>query len=176
MRTTVSILRKWMRIRSPFHTRDPVAAPPITARQASSLSSTTSSTPPPAQHCLSNNRHCRPFLNHNVESAATVSFLSVLRARRTLNRSILYGASSLTGPRSFNQGVLIDTTPLPASVPPVKEIGASSAPLMSASFFIGARCKAYNDDYMKCKTEAFGTGEVDCMREGRKVTRCAASV
>ncbi|KAI9822875.1 MAG: hypothetical protein M1832_002900 [Thelocarpon impressellum] len=76
----------------------------------------------------------------------------------------------------FNQHVLVDTTPLPDSVPKVPEIGASSAPLLSASFFIGARCKAFNDDYMLCKTEANGTGEIDCLREGRKVTRCAASV
>lgn len=47
---------------------------------------------------------------------------------------------------------------------------------MSASYFIGARCKAYNDDYMLCKTEANGRGEIECLREGRKVTRCAASV
>lgn len=47
---------------------------------------------------------------------------------------------------------------------------------MSASFFIGARCQPYNDDYMKCKTEASGKGELDCLREGRKVTRCATSV
>jgi len=47
---------------------------------------------------------------------------------------------------------------------------------MSAAFFIGARCKPFNDDFMLCKTEANGTGEIDCMREGRKVTRCAASV
>jgi len=39
-----------------------------------------------------------------------------------------------------------------------------------------SRCQPYNDDYMKCKTEANGRGELDCMREGRKVTRCAASV
>ncbi|PNS19987.1 hypothetical protein CAC42_7954 [Sphaceloma murrayae] len=76
----------------------------------------------------------------------------------------------------FNQQALIDTTPLPDSIPKVEEIGTSSAPLLSASFFIGARCQPYNDDYMKCKTEANGTGELDCMREGRKVTRCAASV
>jgi len=81
-----------------------------------------------------------------------------------------------TSPPSFNQSVLIDTTPLPDSVPKVPEIGASSAPLLSASFFIGARCAAFNDDYMKCKTEAHGKGEIECMREGRKVTRCAASV
>ncbi|KAF1990078.1 NADH-ubiquinone oxidoreductase-like protein 20.8 kDa subunit [Aulographum hederae CBS 113979] len=76
----------------------------------------------------------------------------------------------------FNHHVLVDTTPLPDHIPKVKELGVSSAPLMSASFFIGARCKPYNDDYMKCKTEANGRGELDCMREGRKVTRCAASV
>ncbi|KJY01620.1 hypothetical protein TI39_contig285g00037 [Zymoseptoria brevis] len=76
----------------------------------------------------------------------------------------------------FNQQVLIDTTPLPDSIPKVQEIGASSAPLLSASFFIGARCKPYNDDFMLCKTEANGKGETECLKEGRKVTRCAASV
>ena len=76
----------------------------------------------------------------------------------------------------FNQQVLVDTTPLPDSIPKVREVGASSAPLLSASFFIGARGRAYNDDYMVCKTQANGTGEVDCLKEGRKVTRCAASV
>ena len=76
----------------------------------------------------------------------------------------------------FNQQALIDTTPLPDDIPKVKELGASSAPLLSASYFIGARCKPYNDDYMMCKTEANGRGELDCMKEGRKVTRCAASV
>lgn len=79
-------------------------------------------------------------------------------------------------PPRFNQQVLIDTTPLPDDIPKVPEIGASSAPLLSASFFIGARCKPYNDDYMVCKTEANGRGELECMKEGRKVTRCAASV
>lgn len=29
---------------------------------------------------------------------------------------------------------------------------------------------------MQCKTEAYGRGELECMKEGRKVTRCAASV
>ncbi|KAI9775077.1 MAG: hypothetical protein M1839_001469 [Geoglossum umbratile] len=76
----------------------------------------------------------------------------------------------------FNQQVLIDTTPLPDSIPPVKEIGATSAPLFSAAYFIGARCKPYNDDFMHCKTLANGKGEIECLKEGRKVTRCAASV
>lgn len=65
---------------------------------------------------------------------------------------------------------------MPASIPKVQEIGATSAPLLSASFFIGDRCKPYNDDYMMCKTESNGKGELECMKEGRKVTRCAASV
>ena len=84
-------------------------------------------------------------------------------------------ASANASPR-FNQQVLIDTTPLPDSIPPVKEIGATSAPLLSAAFFIGARCRDYNDDYMQCKTEAAGRGELECLKEGRRVTRCAASV
>lgn len=29
---------------------------------------------------------------------------------------------------------------------------------------------------MLCKTEANGKGETECLKEGRKVTRCAASV
>ncbi|EME47553.1 hypothetical protein DOTSEDRAFT_69488 [Dothistroma septosporum NZE10] len=76
----------------------------------------------------------------------------------------------------FNQQVLIDTTPLPDNIPKVQEIGASSAPLLSASYFIGARCKAYNDDFMHCKDQSNGKGETECLKEGRKVTRCAAGV
>ncbi|KAI9762993.1 MAG: hypothetical protein M4579_000056 [Chaenotheca gracillima] len=76
----------------------------------------------------------------------------------------------------FNQQVLIDTTPLPDDVPKVTEVGSTSAPLLSASFFIGARCKPYNDDFMVCKTQSNGKGEIECMKEGRKVSRCAASV
>ncbi|KAJ5677105.1 NADH-ubiquinone oxidoreductase 20.8 kDa subunit [Penicillium maclennaniae] len=76
----------------------------------------------------------------------------------------------------FNQKLLVDTTPMPDHIPKVEEIGATSAFLASASFAIGARCQAFNDDYMKCKDEANGRGEFDCLKEGRKVTRCAASV
>ncbi|EON99675.1 putative nadh-ubiquinone oxidoreductase kda subunit protein [Phaeoacremonium minimum UCRPA7] len=76
----------------------------------------------------------------------------------------------------FNQHQLYDTTPLPESIPKVQELGASSAPLLSASFFIGARCKDYNDDFMQCKTENPGRGEFECLKEGRRVTRCARSV
>jgi NADH dehydrogenase (ubiquinone) 1 alpha subcomplex subunit 8 len=77
---------------------------------------------------------------------------------------------------SFTHAVLVDKTPLPDHIPKVEEVGASSAPLTSAAFFIGDRCKAYNEDYMLCKHEAKGKGEVECLKEGRRVTRCAASV
>ncbi|KAL4964508.1 coiled-coil-helix-coiled-coil-helix domain-containing protein [Aspergillus stella-maris] len=76
----------------------------------------------------------------------------------------------------FNQQNLYDTQPMPDFVPKVTEIGATSAPLTSAAYFIGDRCKAFNDDYMKCKDDSKGRGEIECLKEGRKVTRCAASV
>lgn len=65
---------------------------------------------------------------------------------------------------------------MPKEIPQVTEIGATSAPLTSAAYFIGDRCQAFNDDYMKCKDESRGKGEIECLKEGRKVTRCAASV
>jgi hypothetical protein len=50
---------------------------------------------------------------------------------------------------SHRSAVLIDQpytdpNPLPSSVPPVDELGTTSAPLKSASFFIGQHCKAVN--------------------------------
>lgn len=65
---------------------------------------------------------------------------------------------------------------LPAEIPHVKEIGATTGPLLSASFFIGDRCKDFNDDFMLCQKENGSNGTVNCLKEGRKVTRCAASV
>ncbi|KNE68340.1 hypothetical protein AMAG_12997 [Allomyces macrogynus ATCC 38327] len=50
------------------------------------------------------------------------------------------------------------------------EVGASSAPLTSAAFFIGAFCKEYNEDFMLCKAE--NADPRHCLKEGRKVTRC----
>ncbi|KAL2885715.1 NADH-ubiquinone oxidoreductase 20.8 kDa subunit [Ceratocystis lukuohia] len=76
----------------------------------------------------------------------------------------------------FDQSFLYDLAPMPDHIPKVEELGASSAPLLSAAFFIGARCRPYNDDFMQCKSEANGRGEFDCMKEGRRVTRCASSV
>lgn len=99
------------------------------------------------------------------------------RARNTRqNLSDVLKVLKLIPRNRFSQEQLVDTTPLPDSIPKVKELGASSAPLLSASFFIGARCKDYNDDFMKCKTDNPGKGEFECLKEGRRVTRCARSV
>lgn len=72
---------------------------------------------------------------------------------------------------SFAHKAFVDPTPLPDSVPKVDEVGATSAPLKSASFFIGQYCKQYNEDFMLCKSE--NNNPEHCLKEGRKVTRCA---
>ena len=80
----------------------------------------------------------------------------------------------------------VDPNPLPSSIPPVDEVGATSAPLKSASFFIGQHCKDVNgalassiirltsEYFMLCKQE--NRDPAHCLSEGRKVTRCAAEV
>ncbi|TFK43908.1 hypothetical protein BDQ12DRAFT_675777 [Crucibulum laeve] len=69
---------------------------------------------------------------------------------------------------------LVDPTPMPADVPKVAELGATSGPLKSAAFFIGAYCKDYNDDFMLCKNES--RDPAHCLKEGRRVTRCATDL
>ncbi|KAH9844338.1 NADH dehydrogenase, alpha subcomplex, subunit 8 [Rhodofomes roseus] len=64
-----------------------------------------------------------------------------------------------------------DPTPLPDNVPKVQELGATSAPLKSAAFFLGAYCKDYSEDFMLCKAE--NRDPEHCLKEGRRVTRCA---
>lgn len=79
--------------------------------------------------------------------------------------------------------------PLPESIPKVEELGVTSAPLKSAAFFIGAHCKDYNgmtfvvrimlllfsvEDFMLCKSE--DRDPAHCLKEGRRVTRCAADL
>ncbi|KAK6460552.1 hypothetical protein DFJ63DRAFT_235253 [Scheffersomyces coipomensis] len=76
---------------------------------------------------------------------------------------------------SRHQWENVDNNQLPTSIPEVEEVGATSAPLLAASYFIGAQCKPYNDDFMLCKDENNG-GTLDCLKEGRRVTRCAISV
>jgi NADH dehydrogenase (ubiquinone) 1 alpha subcomplex subunit 8 len=66
---------------------------------------------------------------------------------------------------------------MPPHIPPVPEIGATSAALKSASFFIAGKCQLYNDDFMMCRKQKWNTeGPGGCLKEGRKVTRCAISV
>ena len=38
-------------------------------------------------------------------------------------------------------------TPMPSDIPHVDEVGATSAPLKSAAFFIGAYCKDFNGSF-----------------------------
>lgn len=40
-----------------------------------------------------------------------------------------------------------DRTPMPSDIPHVDEVGATSAPLKSAAFFIGAYCKDFNGSF-----------------------------
>jgi len=75
---------------------------------------------------------------------------------------------------NFEDTPYIDPTPLPSSVPAVDELGVSSAPLKSAAFFIGEHCREVNEDFMLCKSE--NRDPAHCLKEGRKVTRCAADI
>ncbi|EER36097.1 hypothetical protein CTRG_00836 [Candida tropicalis MYA-3404] len=68
-----------------------------------------------------------------------------------------------------------EETPMPKSIPDVDEVGSTSAPLLSASYYIGDKCLPYNEDFLLCKDEKNG-GTLECMKEGRRVTRCAISV
>ncbi|KAI0321959.1 NADH dehydrogenase alpha subcomplex subunit 8 [Amylostereum chailletii] len=67
-----------------------------------------------------------------------------------------------------------DPSALPETIPKVNELGATSAPLKSAAFFIGAYCKEYNEDFMLCKAE--DRDPAHCLKEGRRVTRCATDL
>ncbi|CAG8449525.1 12002_t:CDS:2 [Ambispora leptoticha] len=80
----------------------------------------------------------------------------------------------MSSPDSIAQTPFIDPTPLPSDIPPVDEVGATSAPLKSAAFFIGAYCKEFNEDFMLCKNE--NNDPAHCLKEGRKVTRCATDI
>ena len=65
----------------------------------------------------------------------------------------------------------VEPAPLPESVPKVEEVGTTSAPLKSISYFFGQFCKEYNEDFMLCKNES--RDPAHCLLEGRRVTRCA---
>jgi NADH dehydrogenase (ubiquinone) 1 alpha subcomplex subunit 8 len=65
----------------------------------------------------------------------------------------------------------IEPSSSPDNLPKIDEIGTTSAPLKSASYFIGEQCKKYNEDFMLCKSE--DRDPAHCLKEGRRVTRCA---
>lgn len=65
----------------------------------------------------------------------------------------------------------IEPSDIPNNLPKVEEIGTTSAPLKSASFFLGEQCSKYNEDFMLCKSES--RDPEHCLKEGRRVTRCA---
>jgi NADH dehydrogenase (ubiquinone) 1 alpha subcomplex subunit 8 len=44
----------------------------------------------------------------------------------------------------YKDAPYVEVNPLPSTVPPVDELGTTSAPLKSASFFIGQHCKEVN--------------------------------
>lgn len=112
---------------------------------------------------------CPTFSDADVRLGRLTAKLN--STNREIYWHICYGGNSNNLP-----SVLIDPSPMPASVPHVDEVGASSAPLKSASFFIGAKCAPYNDDYMLCRAENGGKSEEPCLAAGRKVTRCTSDV
>lgn len=100
--------------------------------------------------------------------------------------------SSSFQPGSVETRPYVDPTPLPDDIPKVAELGVTSGPLKSAAFFIGAYCKEFNglffdfltmvginivihvEDFMLCKAE--DRDPAHCLKEGRRVTRCATDL
>ncbi|CED83385.1 NADH:ubiquinone oxidoreductase, NDUFA8/PGIV/19 kDa subunit [Phaffia rhodozyma] len=66
---------------------------------------------------------------------------------------------------------VVEPNPLPSNILKVTELGVTSAPLKSASFFLAPYCKDYTEDFMLCKAE--NQDPAYCLAEGRRVTRCA---
>lgn len=71
----------------------------------------------------------------------------------------------------FVEGLWVEDKKLSSDVPDVAEVGLTSAPMESMAFHFGAFCKDYSEDYMLCKSES--TDPRHCLKEGRRVTRCA---
>lgn len=92
--------------------------------------------------------------------------------RLTASSSLLLrsGFPSIASNRRLKK-VYVEKAPLPSDIPQVAEIGATSAALETAAFFIGAHCKEVNEDFMLCKKES--ADPAHCLKEGRRVTRCA---
>ncbi|KAJ3300716.1 hypothetical protein HDV03_001984, partial [Kappamyces sp. JEL0829] len=71
----------------------------------------------------------------------------------------------------FVEGLWVEKEAAKGTGPVVDEVGATSAPLLSASFHLGAFCAPFNEDFMLCKKE--NADPKACLAEGRKVTRCS---
>ena len=93
-----------------------------------------------------------------------------------------------------------DPNPMPKHVPHVNELGITSAPMLSASFHLVKFCKDYTgqltsprassllpcislklrpspymtDDFLLCRAE--NENPEHCLKEGRRVTRCATDL
>ena len=66
------------------------------------------------------------------------------RGRASQARGVSKAAMSTYQPPSTSTKPYVEPTPLPDGLPKVKEVGATSGPLKSAAFFIGAYCKDFN--------------------------------
>ncbi|KAL2918561.1 ndufa8, NADH-ubiquinone oxidoreductase complex I 19kd subunit [Polyrhizophydium stewartii] len=71
----------------------------------------------------------------------------------------------------FIKGLWVEKGSMPEEVPAVPEVGCTSAPLLSMSYFFSAACKDYSEDFVLCKKESGDPRH--CLKEGRRVTRCA---
>jgi NADH dehydrogenase (ubiquinone) 1 alpha subcomplex subunit 8 len=65
----------------------------------------------------------------------------------------------------------VEDSKLDSSIPHVDEVGVTSAPLFSMAYAFGEHCKDYSEDFMLCKNSSQDPKK--CLKEGRKVTRCA---
>jgi len=57
---------------------------------------------------------------------------------------------------------------------PASTEAVTSAPLMSAAFFIGEACAAQNAAFMACKDESRDPSH--CLEQGKAVTACAVEL
>jgi NADH dehydrogenase (ubiquinone) 1 alpha subcomplex subunit 8 len=73
--------------------------------------------------------------------------------------------------QSHRDAIFVDGYYVEPKASSFREVGATSAALESAAFYIGAFCKDYNDDFMLCKKD--NPDPRACLKEGRRVTRCA---
>ena len=67
-----------------------------------------------------------------------------------INSHVCKGSSYYSTMNTAQQGSSsqhVDSIPMPSDIPHVDEVGATSAPLKSAAFFIGAYCKEFNGSF-----------------------------